>query len=104
MYLRRCKCEQACGFLKDSYNIKDARARSYVGSRDPLVLAHPIVCFVSVLIAARAKLNLIRKRLCDKAKQFYEVAVFFQYVAAGPHLPNMVCLWKRLHTTNRPPS
>ncbi len=45
-----------------------------------------VLYFVSVVIGAKAKLNLIFKRVCEKAKRFYEIAAFFQYaVADGIH-------------------
>ena len=42
--------------------------------------------FVSVVIGAKAKLSLIFKHVCEKAKRFYEIATFYQYaVADGIH-------------------
>lgn len=41
---------------------------------------------VSVVIGAKVKLNLIFKKVCEKAKRFCEVATFYQYaVADGIH-------------------
>ena len=41
---------------------------------------------LSVVIGAKAKLNLIFKRVCEKAKRLYEVASSYQYaVADGIH-------------------
>ncbi|MGD1002785.1 MAG: hypothetical protein ABSA67_19015 [Candidatus Brocadiia bacterium] len=52
-------------------------------------------------IRAKAKLNLLFKRICEKAKRFYEIAAFFQYaiadgihhllfaLRAGPHLAQL---------------
>ena len=38
------------------------------------------------MVGAKAKLNVIFKRVCEKAKRFYEIATFFQYaVADGIH-------------------
>jgi len=45
-----------------------------------------ILFFVSVVIGTRARLNLIFKKVCEKAKRFYEIAAFFHYaVADGIH-------------------
>jgi len=47
-----------------------------------LALVHAILYFVSVVIGAKAKMNLIFKKVCEKAKRFYEVAMFYQYAVA----------------------
>jgi hypothetical protein len=45
-----------------------------------------VLYFVSVVIGAKAKLNLIFDRVCEKAKRFYEIATFYPYaVADGIH-------------------
>jgi hypothetical protein len=41
-----------------------------------------VLYFVSVVIGAKAKVNLIFTRVCEKAKRFYGIAVFFQHVVA----------------------
>jgi len=86
VYLTRWKCEEAYRFLKQSYNLEDVRVRSYLALRNTYVLVHAVFYFVSVVIGARAKLNLIFKKVCEKAKRFYQVAAFFHYaVAEGIH-------------------
>jgi len=46
-----------------------------------------VLYFVSVVIGAKAKLDLIFTRVCERAKRFYGIAVFFQHVVAdGIHL------------------
>jgi hypothetical protein len=86
VYLTRWKCEESYRFLKQSYQLEDVRVRSYVGLRNLYVLVQAVFYFVSVVIGAKAKLNLIFKKVCAKAKRFYEVANFFQYaVADGIH-------------------
>jgi len=51
-----------------------------------VALLHAIFYFVNVVIGAKAKLNLIFKRVCEKAKRLYEVASSYQYaVADGIH-------------------
>ena len=59
---------------------------------------HPVM-FVSVILGTRSKLNLIFKKVCQKAKRFYEIAAFYHYAVAdgihrllfasrtGPHPP-----------------
>ncbi len=62
------------------------RVRSCAALRNLYVLVHATFYFVSAVIAAKAKLNLILKKVCEKAKRFYEVATFFHYaVADGIH-------------------
>jgi len=86
VYLTRWKCEEAYRFLKQGYNLEDVRVRSYTALRNTYALVHAILYFVSVVIGAKAKMNLIFKKVCEKAKRFYEVATFYQYaVADGIH-------------------
>jgi len=86
VYLTRWKCEEAYRFLKQSYHLEDVRVRSYIALRNTYVLVHAVFYFVSVVIGAKAKMSLIFKRICEKAKRFYEVATFYQYaVADGIH-------------------
>jgi hypothetical protein len=66
--------------------MEDVRVRSYVALRNVYAFVTAVLYFVSVVIGARAKLNLIFKRVCEKARRFYEVATFYQYaVADGIH-------------------
>jgi hypothetical protein len=75
------------------------RNSQLVGLRNIYALVHAIFYFVSVVIGAKAKLNLIFKKVCEKAKRFYEITPFFQCAIAdgihrllfasrtGPHEP-----------------
>lgn len=86
IYLTRWKCEEAYRFTKQAYRLEDVRVRSYVAIRNVYALVTAVLYFVSVVIGAKAKLNLIFKRVCEKAKRFYEIATFYQYaVADGIH-------------------
>ena len=99
IYLTRWKCEETYRFIKQSYHLEDVRVRSYTALRNTYALVHAIFYFVSVVIGTKAKLNLVFKKVCEKAKRFYEVATFFQYAVAdgihrllfgsrtGPHEP-----------------
>jgi hypothetical protein len=85
-YLTRWKCEEAYRFVKQAYRLEDVRVRSYVALRNVYALVTAVLYFVSVVIGAKAKLNLIFKQVCEKAKRFYEIATFYQYaVADGIH-------------------
>lgn len=86
IYLTRWKCEEAYRFIKRSYHLEDARVRSYTALHKTYILVHAVFYFVSVVMGAKAKLNLILKKVCQKAQRFYEMATFFQYaVADGIH-------------------
>jgi len=86
VYLTRWKCEEAYRFAKQAYRLEDVRVRSYVALRNMYALVMAALYFVSVVIGAKAKLSLIFKRVCEKAKRFYEIATFYQYaVADGIH-------------------
>jgi hypothetical protein len=97
--LTRGKCEEAYRFIKQSYHLEDVRVRSYFGLRNTCALVHAVFCFVSVVIGTKAKLSLILKKVCEKAKRFCEITAFFQYAIAdgihrllfasrtGPHEP-----------------
>ena len=86
VYPTRWKCEEAYRFVKQAYRLEDVRVRSYVALRNMYALVTAALYFVSVVIGAKAKLSLIFKRVCEKAKRFYEIATFYQYaVADGIH-------------------
>jgi hypothetical protein len=86
VYLTRWKCEEAYRFVKQAYRLEDVRVRSYVALRNVYALVTAVLYFVSVVIGTKAKLNLIFKQVCEKAKRFYEIATFYQYaVADGIH-------------------
>jgi len=82
LYLTRWKCEEAYRFLKQSYQLEDVRVRSYVALRNLFVLVHAVMYFVSVILGAKAKLSLIFKKLCERARRFYVVPPFFHYAVA----------------------
>jgi hypothetical protein len=86
VYLTRWKADETYRWLKQSYNLEDLRVRSYTAIRNLYALVHAVGYFVSVVIGARARMSLVFKKVCEKAKRFYEIANFFQYaVADGIH-------------------
>ena len=68
--------------LKQVYHIEDVRVRSYTALRNLYVLAHAVFYLVSHVLGAKARLNLLFKKVCEKAQRFYEVASFYQYAVA----------------------
>ena len=86
LYLTRWKCEETYRFLKSTYNLEDVRVRSYTGLRNTYALLNAVMYFVSVVVGAKPRLNIIFKQICEKAKRFYEIANFYQYaIADGIH-------------------
>jgi len=86
VYLTRWKCEETYRFMKQSYQVEDVRVRSYISLRNTYALVRAATYFVSAVLGAKAKLNLIFKKVCEKSKRFFEVATFFHYaVADGIH-------------------
>jgi len=82
IYLTRWKCEETYRFLKQAYGLEDVRVRSYAALRSLYALLHAVFYFVSVILGQKAKMNLLFKKICEKAKRFYEIATFFQYALA----------------------
>lgn len=82
IYLTRWKCEETYRFIKQSYHLEDVRVRSYTALRNTYALVHAVLYFVTVVVGQKAKLNLIFKKVCEKAKRFYAISTFFQYALA----------------------
>jgi hypothetical protein len=86
VYLTRWKCEETYRFLKQSYNLEDVRVRDYTALRNVYALLNAVMYFVSVVIGTKARLSLLFRELCVRAKRFFEIAGFYQYaVADGIH-------------------
>ncbi|MBU1073265.1 transposase, partial [bacterium] len=82
VYLTRWKCEETYRFLKQGYNLEDVRVRGYTALRNVYALLNAVLYFVSVVIGTRAKLRLLFRELCVRAKRFFEIAAFYQYAVA----------------------
>ena len=86
--------------MKQAYALEDVRVRSYAALRSLYALLNAVFYFVSVILGAKAKRNLIFKKVCEKAKRFYEIATFYQYALAdGLHR----LLFATRHSTPPPP-
>jgi hypothetical protein len=86
IYLTRHACEDTFRFLKQAYHMEDVRVRRYAALRNTYVLVHAVVHFVSVVLGAQARLNLLLKKVFEKARRFFQIADFFYYaVADGIH-------------------
>jgi len=82
IYLTRWKCEEGFRFLKQEYHLEDVRVRSYVGIRNTMSLLQAVFYFISVRIGKRMKMNILLKKILEKAKRFFEEPVFKQYAIA----------------------
>ena len=81
-YLTRWKCEESYRFIKQSYNLEDVRVRSYIAIRNTVALIHAIFYFVSIELGKKIKLNILLRKLYEKAKRFFEIPDFKQYAIA----------------------
>lgn len=86
IYLTRWKCEESYRFIKQGYNLEDVRVMSYTALRNVVVLVQAVFYFVSVELAKKVKLNILLKKIFEKAKRFFEIPEFRQYaIADGIH-------------------
>lgn len=82
IYLTRWKCEESCRFIKQAYNLEDVRVLNYTALRNIVVLVQAVFYFVSVELGKKLKLNILLKKIFEKAKRFFEIPEFKQYAIA----------------------
>jgi len=82
IYLTRWKCEESYRFIKQAYNLEDVRVLSYIALRNMMVLVQAVFYFVSAELGKKLKLNILLKKLFEKAKRFFEIPEFRQYAIA----------------------
>jgi hypothetical protein len=82
IYLTRWKCEESYRFIKQAYNLEDVRVLSYTALRNIVVLVQAVFYFVSAELGKNLKLNILLKKLFEKAKRFFEIPEFRQYAIA----------------------
>ena len=82
IYLTRWKCEESYRFIKQAYNLEDVRVLSYGALRNMMVLVQAVFYFVSVELGKKLKLNILLKKIFEKAKRFFEIPDFKQYAIA----------------------
>jgi hypothetical protein len=86
IYLTRWKCEESYRFIKQGYNLEDVRVMSYTALRNTVALVQAVFYFVSVELGKKVKLNILLKKIFEKAKRFFEIPEFRQYaIADGIH-------------------
>ena len=82
IYLTRWKCEESYRFIKQAYNLEDIRVLSYTALRNMVTLVQAVFYFVSVELGKKLKLTILLKKICEKAKRFFEIPDFRQYAIA----------------------
>jgi hypothetical protein len=82
IYLTRWKCEESYRFIKQAYNLEDVRVLSYTALRNIMVLVQAVFYFVSAELGKKVKLNILLKKIFEKAKRFFEIPEFKQYAIA----------------------
>lgn len=82
IYLTRWKCEESYRFIKQAYNLEDIRLCSYIGLRNIITLVQVVFYFISVELGKKLKLNILLKKIFEKAKRFFEIPDFKQYAIA----------------------
>ena len=86
IYLTRWKCEESYRFIKQAYNLEDVRVLRYTALRNMMVLVQAAFYFISVELGKKLKLNILLKKIFEKAKRFFEIPEFRQYaIADGIH-------------------
>jgi len=82
IYLTRWKCEESYRFIKQGYNLEDVRVLTYTSLRNLMVMVQAVFYFVSVELSRKLKLNILLKKVYEKAKRFFEIPDFRQYAIA----------------------
>lgn len=82
IYLTRWKCEESYRFIKQAYQLEDVRVLSYTALRNIVVLVQAVFYFISVELGKKLKLNILLKKIFEKAKRFFEIPDFRQYAIA----------------------
>ena len=82
MYLTRWKIEESFRFLKQEYGLEDIRVRNYQSLKNTFALLSAVFYFLSVYLGRKLKLNILLKKIYEKAKRFFQMPVFKQYALA----------------------
>ena len=82
IYLTRWKCEESYRFIKQAYNLEDVRVMSYRALRNMVVLVQAVFYFVSVELGKKLRLNILLKKIFERAKRFFEIPDFKHYAIA----------------------
>jgi len=69
-------------FLKQEYNLEDVRVRNYAALKNTVAFLSAVFYFLSVYLGRKLKLNILLKKIYEKAKRFFQMPVFKQYALA----------------------
>jgi hypothetical protein len=69
-------------FIKQAYNLEDVPVMSYNALRNTVVLVQAVFYFVGVELGKKVKLDILLKKIFEKAKRFFEIPEFRQYAIA----------------------
>jgi hypothetical protein len=75
MYLTRWKVEESIRFLKQKYNLEDVRVRNYSSLKNTVAILLAVFYFLSVYLGRKLKLNILLKKIYEKAKRFFQIPV-----------------------------
>jgi len=82
IYLTRWKCEQSYRYIKQNYQLKDLRVRSYTAIRNTVALVLAFAYFASFYLGQRFKLKIMVEKVLLMAKRFFGVPSLFNYAMA----------------------
>jgi hypothetical protein len=82
IYLTRWKCEESFRFIKQAYNLEDIRVRGWQSLKNLIVLVLAVFYFVCAELGKRLKLNILLRRIYQKAKRFFGIPSFKFYAVA----------------------
>jgi hypothetical protein len=82
IYLTRWKYEESYRFIKQAYNLEDIRVLSYTALMNIVVLVQVVFYFVSVELDKKLKLDILLKKIYEKAERFLEIRDFRRYAIA----------------------
>ena len=79
IYLTRWKCEESYRFIKQAYHLEDVRVRKFNSLRNILAILMSVFFFLSVVIGEKLRLQILLKKIYEKAKRFYQIPPFKYY-------------------------
>jgi hypothetical protein len=72
MYLTCWQVEESIRFLKQECNLEDIRVRNCSALKNTVVLLSAVSFFLSIYLGRKLKLNILLKKICEKAKRFFK--------------------------------
>jgi hypothetical protein len=82
IHLTRWKCDESFRYIKQCYNLEDMRVRSYVSTRNIVVLVLAVAYFAAVYLGDNLRHKMLVEQIYLVSKQFFGVPTFFNYAIA----------------------